>query len=68
MDAVLDTLHNALRPFPCKWEGCSATLASWKLLVKVCALMICQGFLLFMSDGESIISTASYMPQHCHKM
>ncbi|KAB5594423.1 hypothetical protein CTheo_2200 [Ceratobasidium theobromae] len=40
MDAVLDTLHNALRPFPCKWEGCSATLASWKLLVKTYLCLI----------------------------
>ncbi|KAL5636034.1 hypothetical protein ACGC1H_004746 [Rhizoctonia solani] len=29
---IMDVLRDALRPLPCKWAGCSATLASWKQL------------------------------------
>ncbi|KAG8764205.1 hypothetical protein FRC11_000059 [Ceratobasidium sp. 423] len=28
----MDMLKDALRPLPCKWVGCSATLASWRRL------------------------------------
>ncbi|KAG8725085.1 hypothetical protein FRC12_024231 [Ceratobasidium sp. 428] len=36
MSTSLDTLRNALRPSPCKWDECPAILSSWALLEKHC--------------------------------